>query len=238
MTSRREAAQPSAPPPPRRDNSRRNWILLGIASPVVGVLLGLAIWSTGVLQSNGSTTSVAQGPAATTRSTPSRTTATTPKPPAKPRHRAAVGPHRVFAGQAFSVAYPAGWTVANAETPASWGTDTTIVSPTDAHTLMRIDVATHPPTLDPVNAAEPVIAGVARQPGYRPLGITAGTLDGRSTERWEFVVQEDGILLHKEDDFFFTPSGIGVAILTSAPADAYGSLAARFAALRQTLTAH
>ncbi|MGZ4287324.1 MAG: hypothetical protein ACXVHB_23915 [Solirubrobacteraceae bacterium] len=83
-----------------------------------------------------------------------------------------------------------------------------------------------------------MIASVAREPGYRELGLTSGTLDGRPAEQWEFMVVESGVLMHKEDVFFASRSGTGTAVLTSAPAVAYASLSKRFAALRRSLAAH
>lgn len=71
-----------------------------------------------------------------------------------------------------------------------------------------------PATSDPITAAEPVIASVARELGYRELGLTSGTLDGRPAEQWEFMAVESGVLLHKEDVFFASRSGTGTAVLT------------------------
>jgi hypothetical protein len=206
---------------------------------VAGVLLGVALWSTGVFDPRSSKPSTVASAAA--KSHPSPLPSTTASAPAKPKPRAAkagLGAHRVFVGQAFSVAYPRGWTVQSAEAAAPLGTDTTIVAPGDSHTMLRVDVSTNPATSDPIAAAEPVIASVGRQPGYRELGLTSGTLDGRPAEQWEFMVAESGVLLHKEDVFFTSRSGAGIAVLTSAPADAYASLAKRFAALRWSLAAH
>jgi len=221
---------------------RRRWSPLAVASPVAGVLLGVALWSTGLFDSGSSKPSAPPSVAAAPHraSSPPATTASTPaQPKPKPPSAAAgLGAHRVFAGQAFSVAYPQGWTVQNAESAAPWGTDTTIVAPGDPHTMLRIDITSTPATGDPITAAEPVIASVAGQPGYRELGLTSGTLAGRPAEVWEFVVAESGVLLHKEDVFFTSRSGVAVAVLTSAPAVAYASLAGRFSALRRSLTAH
>ena len=218
---------------------RRRWSPLAIASPLAGVLLGAALWSTGVFDAGSSKPSTQASAAAKSHpSPPSSTTASTPAKPKPPAANAGLGAHRVFVGQAFSVAYPRGWTVQSAEAAAPLGTDTTIVARGDPHTMLRVDVTTNPATSDPVTAAEPVIASVARQPGYRELGLTSGTLDGRPAEQWEFMVAESGVLLHKQDVFFTSRSGAGIAVLTSAPADAYASLAQRFAALRGSLAAH
>ena len=219
---------------------QRRWSPLAIVSSVAGILLGVTLWATGVFDS-GSSKPETPGrhprgrqvtPPPASRPRPARPR---PKPPAA---TASLGAHRVFAGRAFSVAYPRGWTVKGAEAAAPWGTDTTIVAPGDPHTMLRVDVTTSPATSDPITAAEPVIASVARQPGYRELGLTSGTLDGRPAARWEFLVAESGVLLHKEDVFFTSRSGTGIAVLTSAPADAYASLTKRFAALRRSLAAH
>ena len=234
--TRSRSRRASAPAPQRR------WSPLAIASPVAGVLLGVALWSTGVFDSGStkpSTPASAAAKAATSHpSPPSSTTASTSANPKPRATNAGLGAHRVFAGQAFSVAYPRGWTVQSAEAAAPLGTDTTIVAPGDPHTMLRVDVTTNPATSDPIAAAEPVIASVARQPGYRELGLTSGTLDRRPAEQWEFMVAESGVLLHKEDVFFTSRSGAGIAVLTSAPADAYASLAKRFAALRGSIAAH
>ena len=103
--------------------------------------------------------------------------------------------------------------------------------------MLRVDVTASPATTDPTTAAQPVIASVARQTGYRPLGLTNVTFAGHPAERWEFLVTEAGVSLHKEDVFFTARSGTGVAVLTSAPADAYPKLTKRFAAMRRSLIA-
>jgi hypothetical protein len=233
-----------------RSAGQRRWSLVGIASPVLGILLGVGIYTTGVFDS-GSGSSSSRTRAVVTASPTSPTTgqssvgagARSPQsaatPPAKkPATSAAIGAHRVFPGQAFSIAYPDGWTVASSEAARSWGTDTTIVSPSDPHTMLRVDVTPHPATSDPTAAAQPVIDSVAQQPGYRELGLTNGTINGRPAMHWDFVVQEAGVLLRKQDDFFTAPNGAGIAILTSAPANAYPGLAARFASLRRSVSAH
>lgn len=149
-----------------------------------------------------------------------------------------LGSHRTFAGRAFSIAYPQGWSVKAAEAPAPWGTDTTIVAPDDPHTMIRVDVVTRPAASDPSTVAEPVIAGVARQPGYRPLGLMSGSFDRRPAALWTFLVAEAGVTLHKQDVFFTPHTGTVIALLTAAPADAYPRLATRFTAIRGSLVAH
>jgi hypothetical protein len=142
-----------------------------------------------------------------------------------------------YTGQAFSIQYPSGWTVQNAETQHSWGTDTTIVSPANPDVLVRVDVSANTAATDPLSAAQPVIDQLEQEPGYRELDLTSGTFDGHPAEHWGFLVRESGVLLRKEDEFFInTSNGDGVAILTQGPASQYGSLSGKFASLRQTLS--
>jgi hypothetical protein len=141
-----------------------------------------------------------------------------------------------FNGQAFSVQYPDGWVVQGAEAAKPWGTDTTIVSPTNAHELLRVDVTPNTTDPTPAAAAQPVIAALSKEPGYKQIDLTPGTFQGYQAEHWEFEVRESGVLLHKEDEFFLDASGNSVAVLTQAPAKDYASLTSTFAALRQSLT--
>jgi S1-C subfamily serine protease len=143
-----------------------------------------------------------------------------------------------YPGQAFTIDYPSSWQVRNAEAPQSWGgTDTTIVSPTDSSILVRVDVRPNTSVSSPQAAAQPVIDGLRGQPGYQQLDLSPDTVDGFPALHWEFLVDEGGVLMHKEDDFFIdTTNGDGVAVLSQAPADQYSGLASEFASLRSTLS--
>jgi hypothetical protein len=211
-----------------------------IASSAAAILLGVTLWASGVFTSGSSRSSNRVSPAINSRpvSHPRSAALTNDRRPRPPATTVGLGPRRVFAGRAFSVAYPRGWTITAAETQVPWGTDTTISAPGDPYTMLRVDVTTNPASSDPITAAEPVIADVARQAGYRPLGLTTGTFNGRPAARWEFLIEEAGKRLHKVDVFFTSRSGSGIAVLTSAPAGAYGNLAARFTAMRRSLAAH
>ena len=231
------SARSSRSPPRMGRASDRSRSPFAIVSLIAGILLCSTLWATGAFDS-GPNTSRPSSTAAKSRSrSRPRSTAPTKPRPKPPAATAPLGAHRVFAGRAFSIAYPRGWTVTAAEAPAPWGTDTTITAPGDPHTMLRVDVTASPATTDPTTAAEPVIASVARQTGYRPLGLTNVTVAGHPAERWEFLVTEAGVSLHKEDVFFTARSGTGVAVLTSAPADAYPKLTKRFAAMRRSLIA-
>jgi hypothetical protein len=142
-----------------------------------------------------------------------------------------------YSGAAFSIDYPSDWQVENAEKSQSYGTDTTIVSPADPQTLVRVDVSPNTTVTDPQAAAQPVITAVSSEPGYQQLDLSQDTVDGFPALHWEFLVQENGVLLHKVDEFFIdSANGDGVAALTQAPADQYAAVADAFASLRQTLS--
>ncbi len=142
-----------------------------------------------------------------------------------------------YNGTAFSVEYPPGWVIESAEQPHSYGTDTTIASPSaPSTTLVRIDVSANAPHISLRALAQTEITALSREPGYSLIALTGGSVDGFPALRWEFVVDENGILLQKEDDFFVDSSSNddAVAILTEAPASDYSAYASAFAAIRQT----
>jgi hypothetical protein len=228
--SRRAGARPSPGPRSR----------LAVASLLACILLGITLLSSAVFGSGASERSDSAIKTAKSHEV-GRSASRTPSHTVRRRPRASspgLGAHRVFAGRAFSVAYPRGWAIQRAEAAAPWGSDTTIVAPGDPRTMLRVDVTAGANTNDPMSAAEPVIASVAREPGYRELGLTSATFHGRRAARWEFVVQEAGVLMHKEDVFFTSANGTAIAILTAAPSAAYAGRAKRFTAMRRSLAAH
>jgi S1-C subfamily serine protease len=160
-----------------------------------------------------------------------------PQASAPPTQTPAPTSTTAYTGTAFSIDYPADWQVKNAETPESYGTDTTFVSPANSNTLLRVDVSQNTTVSDPQSAAQPVIAALQQESDYQQLDLSPTTFDGFPALHWEFVVSESGVLLHKEDIFFIdTNNNSAVAVLTSAPADQYAGLASDFAILRQTLS--
>ena len=144
-----------------------------------------------------------------------------------------------YTGNAFSIDYPASWIIQSAEQQHSYGTDTTIVSPTDANTLLRVDVNATSRITDPRTAAQPVINTVSQDTGYHLIDLSPGTFEGFPALHWEFVAETNGVLVQEEDEFFIDPNnGDSVAVLTEAPAAQYPSDASAFAELRQTLAMH
>ena len=142
-----------------------------------------------------------------------------------------------YNGQAFSINYPRGWNIQTAEVPQSWGgTDTTIVSPSDAHTLVRIDVKSSGGGTTPAAAAQPVIASVSSDPGYQQLERRSETIDGYPALAWQFEVTTGGTIVEEEDDFIVASNGANVAVLTQAPVSNYQGRAAQFDAVRSSLS--
>jgi hypothetical protein len=243
---------PVAPPPPAGRPDRPILIGIGVAALLVLVVLAAALYVGGVFgstSSSGTTTILSsQNPPSTPATTTPNPAATSPgaaqpnaSPPSSPSTEPSgaqpAGATNTYSGQAFSIQYPAAWTVKSAEQHHAYGSDTTIVSATDPNTLLRVDVTTNPTTSNPLSAAQPVINALAQQSGYRQLDLTAGTFEGYPAEHWEFLVKESGVLLHKEDEFFTdTANGDSVAILTQAPAGQYRALANQLSTLRQTLS--
>ncbi len=187
--------------------------------------------STSVSQSAGS-----KGTSATTGSTKASTTTA-----AAGKGTTSVLPFTktsTFTGSEFSIKYPAGWLVETNQKQYPWGTDTTVVSPANAQTLLRVDVSPHVKTSDPLTASQAEISQVSKQPGYQQLGLASNTVNGHRGERWEFLVNDNGVQEHSVDEFIIAPNGDGLAILTQAPASKYASMAKEFTTLRQTLAVH
>ncbi len=101
---------------------------------------------------------------------------------------------------------------------------------------MRVDVTANASATDPMAAARPVVDSLQQQPGYSQIDLSRGTFEGFPAVHWEFEVSESGVLLQKEDEFFYdTSNGSSVAVLTEAPASEYGNYSKEFDSLRQTL---
>jgi S1-C subfamily serine protease len=143
-----------------------------------------------------------------------------------------------YNGRAFSIEYPAGWQIKDAEQAVSYGTDTTIVSPSSpTTTLLRIDLTPNTTASTPQKAAAPVIAVLEKEPGYQQLDMSPETFDGFPALHWEFLVRESGVLLQKEDvSFIDTDNDTAVGVLTEAPAGEYSALADSFSQLRNSLS--
>jgi hypothetical protein len=143
----------------------------------------------------------------------------------------------VYPGHAFAIYYPSGWHIADAEKRQPGYTDTTIVSQSDPHTLIRVDVSPKP-LVDPRVAAAAVMRFFAGEPTYHLIGTRRTVFKGMQLFRWDFTVQESGQVLRKEDDFLRGPrDGKNFAILTQAPAARFQAVAPQFAALRNSFVA-
>ena len=155
----------------RASRSDRSMLLgLAVAAALIVVILVVALFVGGVFDSgHGSTPSATSSPSASTPGSappttttatsstiPTPTSTTTPiapsttpsSPPARPPQDQ---PTSSYSGQTFSIQYPVGWTIKNAESQESWGTDTTIVSASDPNVLLRVDVSPNTPVSDPLS---------------------------------------------------------------------------------------
>jgi serine/threonine protein kinase len=216
-------------------------VVLGLVA-VAGIAVG-GLAAAGVFSHAAQTSPAVTGP---TPSTPGNTTTSSTTPTTSSGQSSTPVPQHPltasttsFNGNAFSISYPASWQVKSAEQPHSYGTDTTLVSPTNSDTLLRVDVQANTSTTDPMAAATPVINALRTVPGYQQVDLSRGTFQGFPAVHWEFIVPESGVTLHKEDEFFYdSNNSSSVAILTQAPASQYGRLASDFSTLRQSVVMH
>jgi S1-C subfamily serine protease len=141
-----------------------------------------------------------------------------------------------FAGHEFSVDYPSGWRIASDERDLGSYNDTVIDNPSNTLDLIRVDISPGSPST--LRSSEKIEASLASQPGYQRIAWRSTTIDGQRGLYWEFLVEENGLLLHKVDVFSTSPSGNGVAILTQSPAGDWSQYAATFTSVRETLNAY
>jgi hypothetical protein len=231
-----------------RPSSRRRTpvVLAGAALLVVG-LATLGLYLGGVFRSSPTATGPSHGqtkpvrirtttvvvttPGPTHTSPPTVTLSNTTPTPTPPPADA-----QTYNGRAFSISYPSGWIVKDAEQNHGSYTDTTFVSPANSDALLRVDVAPHPPSTDPVTDAQPVIAALERQPSYHKFLLSRGKFHGFPALYWGFSDVESGVALVKVDVFFTDSAGAGVAILSQAPASAYRALEKEFSRLVNTFS--
>jgi len=143
----------------------------------------------------------------------------------------------VYRGRTFSLRYPLGWRIRNAETDKGTYIDTTIIDPRNPSWLLRIDLGGNPVSSARASAA-PVIAALRRVPSYRELSLRDVRFLGYPAVRWEFTVREHGTLLHKVDIFFIDSMRQGWAILFQSPAADWSNSDPRFAATVASLRLH
>jgi S1-C subfamily serine protease len=141
-----------------------------------------------------------------------------------------------FSGDYFSIAYPQGWRVEAGEESKGTYLDTTITDPADESTLVRVDVNPGVGAADPMSFAKALEPDLERQAGYQRIELRRSTFQGYDSVRWEFVVRESGVLLHKVDVFFISDNGDGFALLTQTQDSMYGDSEALFDQVRASLT--
>ena len=123
-----------------------------------------------------------------------------------------------YEGQTFAILYPSTWEIVSSERAMSWGGyDTTIQAEGDPSRLMRVDVTLDANSPSPEAAAAPVIKALRPQRGYAELSLEHIDFNGYDALRWEFTVEERGLLLHKIDIFFIDELGNTWALLAQSP---------------------
>jgi Trypsin-like peptidase domain len=135
----------------------------------------------------------------------------------------------VYRGRTFSIRYPLGWRIRDAETDKGTYVDTTIIDPRNPSWLLRIDFGGNPVS-SPRASAAPVIAALRRDPSYRELSLRDVRFLDYPAVRWEFTVREKGTLLHKVDIFFIDSKRRDWAVLFQSPAADWSNSDPRFAA--------
>jgi hypothetical protein len=133
---------------------------------------------------------------------------------------------QLYQGQAFSIAYPAGWWVHDAEQPKRFGTETTILDPADHARMIRIDVAGHPLDLGATRSDRGLLA------------VRRINFQGRPARHWTYVSRRNGRAIRIEAILFNDRRQQGILIATQAPARDYDGLADFFAGVRASYLAN
>jgi hypothetical protein len=142
-----------------------------------------------------------------------------------------------YQGSYFNIDYPQAWQVETAEQSKGSYLDTTIRGTGDPNLLLRVDVTPSAGLPSPEDNAAPVVAALRAQSTYRELAYSSGNIDGYPSLRWEFLVEERGVLLHKIDTFFVSADGDAFAVLVQAPAAVYPRWQPLFNRIRNSIAA-
>lgn len=224
---------PAGYPQERRSGSPLALVILAIvalAGITVGGLAAAGVFSKTPPSSQGPGSSQPQ--TTSTGATSSGKSGSTPSGPSGSDGFAGVR----FKGHAFAVTYPAGWRVKYAERTKDTYSDTTIVSPSDENTLVRVDYTANSPSTDPMVDASPVVKDLSGVSGYEQVDLRRVTFEGFPAVHWEFLVPNSGVLVREEDVFFIdSNNNTSVAVLTQAPANRYGQLRRQFFNVRHSL---
>jgi hypothetical protein len=182
------------------------------------------------------------GSARTSESAPTVTTTVTrtvvaPPPPA-PKHtkKTSRTPSSLttFSGTYFDIDYPSSWSIISAEQQKSAYLDTTIQPPNNSDLVIRVDVSPGGAKPDLVADMEPLREAEHANPGYQEIDFSPTTYLGYPAQRWEFVADYQGVLLH-EVDTFFNQSGDGYGVLVGAPASEWERWKGVFSRVRASL---
>ena len=144
--------------------------------------------------------------------------------------------YATYSGSHFNIFYPSYWDIETSDLDKGAYIDTTIRSPDDQSIMLRVDVTPEASSGDPLVEAQPVVQALRQAPGYRELDYGRIQFGGYDALYWEFLVDEDGVTLHKVDVIFVDEYGRAIAVLTQAPVSAWSQWTASFDEIRSSLT--
>ena len=143
--------------------------------------------------------------------------------------------YATYSGTYFDIFYPSYWDIETSDLDKGAYIDTTIRNPDDRSIMLRVDVTPEASSDDPLVEAQPVVAALRRAHGYQELEYTRTDFGGYNALYWEFLVEENGVTLHKTDVIFVDEYGRAVAILTQAPVSDWDQWTGSFDEIRSSL---
>jgi S1-C subfamily serine protease len=138
-----------------------------------------------------------------------------------------------YYGKYFAIDYPASWKVKLAEKRRGRHVGTVIRATGHRSVLLQVDFLRNE-NQEPMVSAQRARASMSGQPSYRELEFSRAILVGDAAVRWEFLIEENGVAIHKVAVFGLTAAGDGVTILTQAPESEYYNWSRVFDGIRNS----
>jgi hypothetical protein len=134
----------------------------------------------------------------------------------------------------FSLRYPRGWRISSHDTGAAGSSETTIASRGAPGVLVRVDVSRGTADAQATVAARALTAA-ALNPGYRKLALGVTSIAGFDGARWDYLVREHGVELHRTEVVFTDSRGNGYALVEQAPSAVFAHWQRTFDDVRESL---
>ena len=134
----------------------------------------------------------------------------------------------------FSLRYPRGWRISSQDGSAAGSSETTIASRGAPGVLVRVDVSRGSADAQTTVAAR-ALAAAALNPGYRKLAVGVTTIAGFDGARWDYLVREQGVELHRIEVVFTDSRGNGYALIEQAPSAVFAHWQRTFDDVRESL---